>query len=215
MGEARPPPPVETKAPAAPPAEAGGRERRVMRDDISEQLLPVFLEETEELVPHLGADLRDWRANPADQNVPGSLRRLLHTLKGSARMAGAIRLGELCHLMESSVEAAFEANAFPPALFDELDEKMDRLSTSVERMRGAPVQRPVVEAPLPNPAAMLRVNADILDHLINESGEVAIARSRIEAELRVVKQALSDLGESVARMRGQLREVEGCGPASR
>ena len=55
---------------------------------------------------------------------------------------------------------------------------------------------------------MLRVNADTLDHLINESGEVAIARSRIEAELRGVKQSLSDLSESVARMRGQLREVE-------
>jgi chemosensory pili system protein ChpA (sensor histidine kinase/response regulator) len=29
------------------------------------------------------------------------LRRTLHTLKGSARMAGAMRLGELTHLMES------------------------------------------------------------------------------------------------------------------
>jgi len=127
-------------------------------------------------------------------------------------MAGAIRLGELCHLMESRVEAALEAKAFPPALFEDLEEKMDRVSTDVERMRGAPapapaapaavaqaqapapVQKPRVEAPLPAPAGMLRVNADILDHLINESGEVAIARSRIEAELRLVKQSLSDLG---------------------
>jgi chemosensory pili system protein ChpA (sensor histidine kinase/response regulator) len=57
-------------------------------------------------------------------------------------------------------------------------------------------------------AAMLRVNADTLDHLINEAGEVSIARSRVEAELRLIRQALNDLGESVGRMRGQLREVE-------
>ena len=62
--------------------------------------------------------------------------------------------------------------------------------------------------PLPGAAAMLRVNADTLDFLITESGEVAIARSRIEAELRQVKQALGDLDDSIARLRTQLREVE-------
>jgi chemosensory pili system protein ChpA (sensor histidine kinase/response regulator) len=55
---------------------------------------------------------------------------------------------------------------------------------------------------------MLRVNADRLDRLINEAGEAAIARSRIEAELRQAKQALGDLSESIARLRTQLREVE-------
>jgi len=55
---------------------------------------------------------------------------------------------------------------------------------------------------------MLRVNADTLDHMINASGEVAIARSRVEAELRGVKQSLSDLGDSISRLRNQLREIE-------
>jgi chemosensory pili system protein ChpA (sensor histidine kinase/response regulator) len=55
---------------------------------------------------------------------------------------------------------------------------------------------------------MLRVNADTLDYLINEAGEVSIARSRIEAELRTVKNTLGDLTESIGRLRGQLREVE-------
>ena len=44
--------------------------------------------------------------------------------------------------------------------------------------------------------------------LINEAGEVAIARSRVEAELRSIKQALADLTESIARLRSQLREIE-------
>src|SRR5687767_2579210 len=123
-------------------------------------------------------------------------------------MAGAIRLGELCHLMESRIEAALEAPALPAGLFEELEESMDRLSADVERMRAAPVDTVKVEAPLPSPAAILRVNADTRDHLINEAGEIAIARSRAESELRAIKQALGDLGESVARLRGQLREVE-------
>jgi chemosensory pili system protein ChpA (sensor histidine kinase/response regulator) len=71
-----------------------------------------------------------------------------------------------------------------------------------------PAQARAAEAPLPSPAAMLRINADTLDHLITESGEVAIARSRVEAELRGVKQSLTDLGESITRLRNQLREIE-------
>ena len=207
-----------------PQTDDADKDKRALHDDLDQALLPVFLEEAQELVPAIGADLRDWKANPANDNVSQSLRRGLHTLKGSARMAGAIRLGELTHLMESRIEAAIEANAFPPELFSELEEKMDRLSSDVERMRAGPEaeqapaaaaapgqERPkaVVEAaPMQPAAAMLRVNADTLDHLINEAGEVAIARSRVEAELRLIRQALHDLTESIGRMRGQLREVE-------
>ena len=212
--------------PPAPKPAASGREKRAMHDDIDAQLLPVFLEEAQELVPAIGGDLRDWKANPADERASQSLRRALHTLKGSARMAGAIRLGELTHLMESRIEAAIELAQFPPELFADLEEKMDRLSVDVERMR-APAAKPeaevpaepadsaearagarAAEKPLAPAAAMLRVNADVLDQLINQTGEVSIARSRVEAELRAFKQILGDLSESIARLRGQLREVE-------
>jgi chemosensory pili system protein ChpA (sensor histidine kinase/response regulator) len=229
------------------PKEPSGRELRKMHDDIDDQLLPIFLEEAQELLPQVGSDIRDWKANPGDENVVRSLQRGLHTLKGSARMAGAIRLGELTHLMESRIEAAIEKGEVGAELFAELEEKMDRLSLDLERMQApkaaeAPAAPAVVaeqapplaerkkeaqlqpqaaaaaapaapaapraEAPLPQPAALLRVNADTLDHLINEAGEVSIARSRIESEQRAIKQALNDLNDSLARLRGQLREVE-------
>jgi chemosensory pili system protein ChpA (sensor histidine kinase/response regulator) len=182
-------------------------EKRVIRDDIDPQLLPIFLEEAQELVPAIGSDLREWKAAPQDAQILQSLQRALHTLKGSARMAGAIRLGELTHLMESRIEAAQASGELAPELFAALEEKMDRLSLGIERLR-APKPALQVEAPAPAPAAMLRVNADTLDGLINEAGEVAIARSRMEAELRAVKQSLGDLSESVARLRAQLREIE-------
>jgi chemosensory pili system protein ChpA (sensor histidine kinase/response regulator) len=231
--EERQPARIEPPVPAAPPAAAPtGRELRKMHDDIDEQLLPIFIEEAQTLLPQVGSDIRDWKANPSDQNVVQSLQRGLHTLKGSARMAGAIRLGELTHIMESLVEAALEKNQLDEDLFAELEEKMDRLSLDLERMQGKPEAvvaptavhekelpkeeqkaqprpaAPRAEPPLPSPAATLRVNADTLDHLINEAGEVSIARSRIEAELRAQKQSLTDLSESISRLRAQLREVE-------
>ena len=222
----------EAEAPSVEkPAAPSGRELRKMHDDIDEQLLPIFIEEAQTLLPQIGSDIRDLKADATDVNVVQSLQRGLHTLKGSARMAGAIRLGELTHIMESLLEAALEKNRFDADLFAELEERMDRLSLDLERMQGKPepaapvvpkeapreeskaaqpAPQPVARAepPLPSPAAMLRINADTLDHLINEAGEVSIARSRIEAELRSFKQSLGDLSESIARLRNQLREVE-------
>jgi chemosensory pili system protein ChpA (sensor histidine kinase/response regulator) len=187
------------------------KEKRVMRDDLDTELLPVFLQEAAELVPQIAADLRAWKSTPGDSKLADSVKRALHTLKGSARMAGAIRLGELTHLMESRIEFALETGDLSAAVLEDLEAHMDRLSGDLDKLRGGP--RPaaiatVAAAAAAAPAAMLRVNAERLDDLIAESGEVAIARSRIEGELRQVKESLSELNESIARLRTQLREVE-------
>jgi chemosensory pili system protein ChpA (sensor histidine kinase/response regulator) len=192
-----------------------------VRDDIDADLLPVFLDEARELLPQMGSDLRDWKGSPQDRNAADAVKRALHTLKGSARMAGAIRLGELTHLMESRIEYALEAGELTAELFEDLEAKLDRLSADLEKLGRAPqAPQPGAEATLSGiatsaavpapaaPAAMLRVNAERLDRLITEAGEAAIARSRIEAELRQIKQALGELSESIARLRTQLREVE-------
>ncbi len=56
--------------------------------------------------------------------------------------------------------------------------------------------------------AQLRVRADIIDRLVNEAGEVAIARARVEGELRSLKANLLELTNSVIRLRAQMREIE-------
>jgi len=40
------------------------RRQRRLDDDIDPQLLPIFLEEANELVPSVGQTLRDWRVSP-------------------------------------------------------------------------------------------------------------------------------------------------------
>src|SRR5205823_12020155 len=138
------------------------------RDDIDAELLPIFLEEAQELVPQIAGDLRDWKANPGDAKLVDSVKRALHTLKGSARMAGAIRLGELTHLMESRIDFALEAGGLSPAVFEDLEAQMDRLSGDLDKMREGP--RPAGSSAA-TPAATLRVNAERLDDLIAGSGE--------------------------------------------
>ncbi|MDQ7988971.1 MAG: response regulator [Candidatus Dactylopiibacterium sp.] len=58
------------------------------------------------------------------------------------------------------------------------------------------------------PRAALRVRAEMIDRFVNEAGEVSIARTRIEGELRTLRRSLLDLTENVIRLRNQLREVE-------
>ncbi|MBK7469825.1 MAG: response regulator [Betaproteobacteria bacterium] len=55
---------------------------------------------------------------------------------------------------------------------------------------------------------MVRVRSDVIDRLVNETGEVSIARARIEGELRSLKSNLLELTNSVIRLRGQVREIE-------
>ena len=73
-------------------------------DRLDEDLFPIFEEEAIELLPQLGSAMRQWVARPENLSARTEVLRVLHTLKGSARLAGAMRLGEMSHRMESSIE---------------------------------------------------------------------------------------------------------------
>jgi chemosensory pili system protein ChpA (sensor histidine kinase/response regulator) len=73
-------------------------------DAIDEELFPIFEEEGQELIPQLQARLRDWGKRPAEPAAASACMRTLHTLKGGARLAGAMRLGEMAHRLETAIE---------------------------------------------------------------------------------------------------------------
>ena len=73
-------------------------------DAIDADLFPIFDEEAAELLPQLASRLRDWARKPGDAAHPAACMRTLHTLKGGARLAGAMRLGEMAHRLETRIE---------------------------------------------------------------------------------------------------------------
>ncbi|GJJ01196.1 hypothetical protein RugamoR64_17340 [Duganella rhizosphaerae] len=105
-------PPAEPEILTAAPA--------IFNDELDADLLPVFLEEGADLLPQVGEALRAWQHNPADTAHAQSLLRLLHTVKGSARMAGAMRLGQHAHEIETHIENMVHAGSATPQAFDEL-----------------------------------------------------------------------------------------------
>ena len=227
----------EAAVPAMPPAASP---LLPLTDEIDEQLLPIFLEEALDLAQSISRELRAWRSAPANNESVRLLERLLHTLKGSARMAGAMNLGEIAHAIETRVEQA--AGRATLELIDEIDGDFDAVLQIIERLQrgetldqpppidAAPVAPVVDEAAgaavaverrvepgrvggtgetvAAAPRATLRVRADLIDRLVNEAGELSIARARIEGEMRSLKGSLLDLTENVIRLRRQLREIE-------
>lgn len=106
-------------------------------DAIDPDLFPIFDEEATELMPQLGAALRAWAAEPTHAAARLDVLRALHTLKGSARLAGAMRLGEMAHRMESAIEQMgtdfVQASQIEPLLG-----LYDRLASTLDALRRAP-----------------------------------------------------------------------------
>jgi chemosensory pili system protein ChpA (sensor histidine kinase/response regulator) len=72
------------------------------------ELIDIFVEEGADLLDHSDGLLAELRAAPDSREPLIGLQRDLHTLKGGARMAGIMAVGELGHTMESLLEAVVE-----------------------------------------------------------------------------------------------------------
>jgi chemosensory pili system protein ChpA (sensor histidine kinase/response regulator) len=90
--------PVEDEAPALVPELSPYA-------DIDPDLLEVFVEEAREILDQADASLAGWRAEPQQGEYVAALQRDLHTLKGSARMAGLTTVGDFSHAMEALLDA--------------------------------------------------------------------------------------------------------------
>ncbi|QNP41264.1 Hpt domain-containing protein [Lysobacter solisilvae (ex Woo and Kim 2020)] len=72
------------------------------------ELVDIFVEEGADLLDHSDGLLAELRAAPDSREPLIGLQRDLHTLKGGARMAGIMAVGELGHTMESLLESVVE-----------------------------------------------------------------------------------------------------------
>ena len=116
-------------------------------DAIDAELFPIFDEEAAELMPQLGGALRQWSARPDNQSARNEVLRALHTLKGSARLAGALRLGEMAHRIESEIEY-LGSEALAAQDFEALLTRFDSMEHTLEVLRKADTSSaPAVFAP--------------------------------------------------------------------
>lgn len=294
--------PATTEVNRLPTVGAGVDLRWVGDDDIDAEdnvdmdLFPIFEEEAQELLPELAGQMRQWIGMPNQQGAASACLRTLHTFKGGARLAGAMRLGEMAHRLESTIERMLSAGTIERSDVEPLEAKVDALvevfealcrrdAQSYEAQAAQPLaptqeslavhelQAPVepVEpevapsadltaslsevaqesAPAPTvddtqasitpvaPAAdaktinwtalpkigtgavvrqsreaqqgsqaAVRVRPQLLDRLVNHAGEVSITRTRLAAQVGLLRGSLNDLTDNMDRLRQQLRDIE-------
>src|SRR5204862_2402177 len=113
---------------------------------IDKELLEIFQEEATDILNHMDEALRTWRETPDDMDIVLELKRALHTLKGGARMAGAMAMGNVSHQTESLLMQVENREIAPSAaLFDLFVEAHVTLVSMLNSMaRGT--EAPPVEA---------------------------------------------------------------------
>lgn len=88
---------------------------------------------------------------------------------------------------------------------------LDRLVALARELRAPPVRPADTPRPEQRPAEpreLARVDAGLLEQLLNGAGEISIANARLSQQLNSVQFHLEELGQTVVRLRNQLRKLE-------
>ncbi len=107
-------------------------------DDVDEEIIEVFFEEAEEIAEELDQAIHEWSETPDNLLHLENLLRSLHTLKGGARLAGLVLLGDHTHEFESFL-IDFQDSGSPAdaTLFGALHAKYDEITGLITRSREA------------------------------------------------------------------------------
>ncbi|HWI79463.1 MAG TPA: response regulator, partial [Ramlibacter sp.] len=192
-------------------------------DAIDPDLFSIFEEEAAELMPQLGGALRQWSARPDNRGARDEVLRALHTLKGSARLAGALRLGELAHRLESHVEhlgsESVAATDVEPLLnfFDGMQANFD----TVRATGGVPpavVPLPA-EVPTPMPAVPVQHGPASASRAVlaqpvasNLAPQRAAANQAVRVRSQLLDRLVNQAGEVMitrSRLEAELRQLRG------
>lgn len=202
-----------------------------------QEMVEIFLPEAQELMEAFDAARGRWAEQPQDGDALAEILRVLHTLKGGARMAGLARLGDDVHDLESELEAVSrDGQSATPALLERLQGSSDTFHQHMaQAAAGHASPAESGDAPSPHPVLELPGDYDYRSDALDDiqprawSRELqweapqderlaAIRRETARVSVEQLDSMLNEAGEiSIYRSRlerqvsafsGQLREVE-------
>jgi len=104
-------------------------------DDADREILEIFLEEAGELQEALDRALHHWEQEPDSRAGADEAQRVLHTLKGGARLSGLKDIGDLAHDFESDIQKALDRNArCDDAFFKHAYQRHDAIVVRIEAL---------------------------------------------------------------------------------
>ena len=169
-------------------------------DVLDVDLFPIFEEEALELLPQLGGALRQWLARPDNLGARNEVLRVLHTLKGSGRLAGAMQLGEMTHRMESAIEQ-MGSESLSAAQLEPLLARFDAIQANFDQLRATPEQ--ALSLPEVNPAPQAEIAPAELTEVV--AAGIEPAKLGVPDTSRFIPRASPRTGtQQTVRVRSQL-----------
>ena len=108
----------------------------VLSADADPEIVEIFLEEAAEEVSRVTVAIPEWVSQPDNKETLATVRRSMHTLKGSGRMAGAMLVGEFSwnieNLVNKVVEGVINGDSAVFALLGQVPEALQQLVTQVQ-----------------------------------------------------------------------------------
>jgi chemosensory pili system protein ChpA (sensor histidine kinase/response regulator) len=117
--------PEAAVAAEAPPVEP---ETSSVPIDFDPEIAAIFTEEAAEILENAELALQEFRSDSPASECLVELQRLLHTLKGGARMAGITPMGDLSHSLEDLLSGISASQVEPTAeVVDVVQQSLDQL----------------------------------------------------------------------------------------
>lgn len=86
----------------------------VLKSGSDPDILEIYLEEAAEESQNIARLQQDWLLHPEDENALKNIRRAFHTIKGSGRLVGAMKIGEFAWDYEQLLNRLID-KAIPPS----------------------------------------------------------------------------------------------------
>ncbi|SDI94173.1 chemosensory pili system protein ChpA (sensor histidine kinase/response regulator) [Pseudomonas flavescens] len=119
--------------------------------DTEADILDIFLEEADDLLEAMEAAIGRWEEHRDDAGAIDDLLRVLHTLKGGARLAGQKQLGDQSHDLEQHLtEAQAQGAPWPESLYLDVQSGFEGLQSSLDALRLHLQQQPVDDRDVPD-----------------------------------------------------------------
>jgi chemosensory pili system protein ChpA (sensor histidine kinase/response regulator) len=104
--------------------------------DADPEIVEILLEEADKEITVLAEAIPSWKASPDNLEILAEIRRVMHTLKGSGRMAGALLMGEYSWVMENLLNRVMEGLFVPDdAMFSLLERVPSALQQLSDQIR--------------------------------------------------------------------------------
>jgi chemosensory pili system protein ChpA (sensor histidine kinase/response regulator) len=86
---------------------------QVLKPDSDPEILEIYLEEAGEEAQNIARLQQDWLLHPEDENAVKNIRRAFHTIKGSGRLVGAMKIGEFAWDYEQLLNRIIDKTVAP------------------------------------------------------------------------------------------------------